>query len=419
MLVKSSLDKIIADELSANPRTALIGKMIENEATRQKDNIELIASENFCSEAARLAMASCLTNKYAEGYPTRRYSGREGRYYGGCQEVNVLEEYCCDLWRAVYKTDYHVNVQPHSGTQANMAAYAAVIKPGDRILSMSLSNGGHLSHGSPANFSGKLYEIVEYGVTEDGFLDYTDLEEKLYGCTPQLIVVGASAHSRIINFKRIYGIIQSYRKVTGHDVYYMVDMAHIAGLVAGEVHPTPFGYADIITTTSHKTLRGPRGGLIFCRPELAKAVDGAVFPFSQGGPLEHVIAAKAICAAEALEPSFKVYAQQVVNNTKAMADRFTELGYDVVTGGTDNHLFMLDFSRTHPELTGAQLQNELDKHRITLNKNCTPGDKRGPNETSGVRIGCAAMTTKGWKEKDAIACADLIDFYVKEICKKP
>lgn len=417
MLVKSSLDKIIADELSANPKTALIGKMIENEAVRQKDNIELIASENFCSEAVRLAMASCLTNKYAEGYPTRRHSGREGRYYGGCQEVNALEEYCCDLWRAVYKTNYHVNVQPHSGTQANMAAYAAVIKPGDTILSMSLANGGHLSHGSPANFSGKLYEIVEYGVTEDGFLDYTDLEEKLYDCTPQLIVVGASAYSRVINFKRIYDIIQSYRKVTGHDIYYMVDMAHIAGLVAGEVHPTPFGYADIITTTSHKSLRGPRGALIFCRPELAKVVDGAVFPGNQGGPLEHVIAAKAICAAEALEPSFKDYTQQVVNNTKAMANRFIELGYDVVTGGTDNHLFLLDFSKTHPELTGARLQEELDKHRITLNKNCVPGDKRGPNETSGVRIGCAAMTTKGWKEKDTIACADLIDFYVKEICK--
>lgn len=415
--MEQSLDELIASELCASPQIKKIGQLIRNESERQQNNIELIASENFCSEAIRLAMASCLTNKYAEGYPTKRYSGRQGRYYGGCQEIDVLEEYCCDLWRQVFNTDYHVNVQPHSGTSANMAAYMSVLKPGDTILSLSLRNYSHLSHGSPANFSGKLYNIEEYGITEDGYIDYEDLEDCLYKYNPQILVVGASAYSRIIDFERIYYIVESYRKITKKEIIYMVDMAHIAGLIAGGAHPSPFGYADIITTTSQKTMRGPRGGVIFCRVNLAKAIDGAVFPGTAGGPLEHVIAAKAICAAEALDPSFKEYIVQVIKNTKAMAQCFTDMGYEVVTGGTDNHLFLLDFSKTHPNLTGARLQDELDKHFITLNKNCVPGDSRKPTETSGVRIGCAAMTTKGWVEQDAINCAHLIDSCIKEICK--
>ena len=252
---------------------------IELEKQRQDKNIELIASENFVSDNVRRAVGSCLTNKYAEGYPeVERYSGKSGRYYGGCQVVDALEEYCCDKWRAVFKTEYHVNVQPHSGTNANFAAYAAVLKPGDTILAMSLSNGGHLSHGSSVNQSGKLYNSIFYSVDADGFINYEDIAAKLWQYKPALVLAGASAYSRIIDFKRIYDIIEYYRQETRNQVYYMVDMAHIAGLVAAEIHPSPFGYADIITTTTHKTLRGPRGGLIFCKPELAKKIDSAVFP---------------------------------------------------------------------------------------------------------------------------------------------
>ena len=399
----------------------VIKKLIEKEALRQSENIELIASENFVSPMVLEAMGSCLTNKYAEGYPAERSSGNKGRYYGGCEVVNEIEEYCCNLWRKVFNTDYHVNVQPHSGSQANACAYAAVLNPGDTILAMNLNNGGHLSHGSPVNFSGKLYDVKFYDVDENGFIDYEDLENKIRYYRPKLVLAGASAYSRIIDFERIYKIIQSVKLDNfiafdrDYCPYFMVDMAHIAGLVAAGEHPSPFGFADIITTTTHKTLRGPRGGLIFCKPELAKKVDSAVFPGNQGGPLMHVIAAKAVCAEEAMTDEYKEYIRNVVKNCKAMAEEFINLGYDVVAGGTDNHLFLLDFSRTHPHLTGKMVQDELDKYKITANKNCVPNEKRSPTQTSGLRIGTAAMTTKGWDESDFIDCVYWIDGIIKSM----
>ena len=399
----------------------VIKKLIEKEALRQSENIELIASENFVSPMVLEAMGSCLTNKYAEGYPAERSSGNKGRYYGGCEVVNEIEEYCCNLWRKVFNTNYHVNVQPHSGSQANACAYAAVLNPGDTILAMNLNNGGHLSHGSPVNFSGKLYDVKFYDVDENGFIDYEDLENKIRYYRPKLVLAGASAYSRIIDFERIYKIIQSIKLDNfiafdrDYCPYFMVDMAHIAGLVAAGEHPSPFGFADIITTTTHKTLRGPRGGLIFCKPELAKKIDSAVFPGNQGGPLMHVIAAKAVCAEEAMTDEYKEYIRNVVKNCKAMAEEFINLGYDVVTGGTDNHLFLLDFSRTHPNLTGKMVQDELDKYKITANKNCVPNEKRSPAQTSGLRIGTAAMTTKGWDESDFIDCVYWIDGIIKSM----
>ena len=399
----------------------VIKKLIEKEALRQSENVELIASENFVSPMVLEAMGSCLTNKYAEGYPAERSSGNKGRYYGGCEVVNEIEEYCCGLWRKVFNTDYHVNVQPHSGSQANACAYAAVLNPGDTILAMNLNNGGHLSHGSPVNFSGKLYDVKFYDVDENGFIDYEDLENKIRYYRPKLVLAGASAYSRIIDFERIYKIIQSVKLDNfiafdrDYCPYFMVDMAHIAGLVAAGEHPSPFGFADIITTTTHKTLRGPRGGLIFCKPELAKKIDSAVFPGNQGGPLMHVIAAKAVCAEEAMTDEYKEYIRNVVKNCKAMAEEFINLGYDVVTGGTDNHLFLLDFSRTHPHLTGKMVQDELDKYKITANKNCVPNEKRSPTQTSGLRIGTAAQTTKGWDESDFIDCVYWIDGIIKSM----
>ena len=402
----------------------VIKKLIEKEARRQSENVELIASENFVSPMVLEAMGSCLTNKYAEGYPAERSSGNKGRYYGGCEVVNEIEEYCCNLWRKVFNTDYHVNVQPHSGSQANACAYAAVLRPGDTILAMNLNNGGHLSHGSSVNFSGKLYDVKFYDVDENGFIDYEDLENKIRYYKPKLVLAGASAYSRIIDFERIYKIIQSIKldNFIAFDIdycpYFMVDMAHIAGLVAAGEHPSPFGLADIITTTTHKTLRGPRGGLIFCKPELAKKIDSAVFPGNQGGPLMHVIAAKAVCAEEAMTDEYKEYIRNVVKNCKAMAEEFINLGYDVVTGGTDNHLFLLDFSRTHPHLTGKMVQDELDKYKITANKNCVPNEKRSPAQTSGLRIGTAAQTTKGWDESDFIDCVYWIDGIIKSMKKE-
>ena len=402
----------------------VIKKLIEKEALRQSENIELIASENFVSPMVLEAMGSCLTNKYAEGYPAERSSGNKGRYYGGCEVVNEIEEYCCNLWRKVFNTNYHVNVQPHSGSQANACAYAAVLNPGDTILAMNLNNGGHLSHGSSVNFSGKLYDVKFYDVDENGFIDYEDLENKIRYYRPKLVLAGASAYSRIIDFERIYKIIQSIKLDNfiafdrDYCPYFMVDMAHIAGLVAAGEHPSPFGFADIITTTTHKTLRGPRGGLIFCKPELAKKIDSAVFPGNQGGPLMHVIAAKAVCAEEAMTDEYKEYIRNVVKNCKAMAEEFINLGYDVVTGGTDNHLFLLDFSRTHPNLTGKMVQDELDKYKITANKNCVPNEKRSPAQTSGLRIGTAAQTTRGWDESDFIDCVYWIDGIIKSMEKE-
>lgn len=388
--------------------------LILEEENRQKMTWEFIPSENRPSANVRMALASAFGDKYAEGYPAERETGNKGRYYGGCQVVDELENYCCEMWQKVFHTKYHVNVQPLSGSQANMAAYMSVLQPGDTVLSMSLDNGGHLSHGLPANFSGKNYNFVHYNVTEDGYIDYEDLAKKAGQYHPKLIVAGASAYSRKIDFARIRNIIDEVT-FCGHDLamYFMVDMAHIAGLIAAGEHPSPFGFADIITTTTQKTLRGPRGGLIFCIPELAKKVDSAVFPGVQGGPHMHVIAAKAICAEEACEPEYKEYIKQVIKNCKAMAERFTELGYKVVTGGTDNHLILVDL--TDKGVTGKEVQEALDKVYISLNKNCVPGDKRKPTETSGIRLGSAYMTTLGKKEDDFREIIDEIDEVIKEL----
>ena len=382
-------------------------EIIAAEQARQNSTVELIASENFVSENVMKAVGSCLTNKYSEGYPAQRPSGNRGRYYGGCQYVDELEEYCSHQWQAVFQTDYHVNVQPHSGSSANLAAYMSVLKPGDTILAMSLNNGGHLTHGSPVNFSGKLFHMEFYGVNENGFIDYEDVRRKARECRPQLILAGASAYSRIIDFQ---AFADAAREV---GAYFMVDMAHIAGLVAAGDHPSPFGLADIITTTTHKTLRGTRGGLIFCKPELAKRVDSAVFPGCQGGALQHVIAGKAVTAEEASTEEFREYIHAVVRNCRAMCDEFISMGYKVVTGGTDNHLFLLDLTDTG--LTGKAVQDELDRHGITLNKNCVPNETRSPQQTSGVRIGTAAMTTKGYTEQDFIAVARQIDRIIRDM----
>ena len=382
-------------------------EIIAAEQARQNSTVELIASENFVSENVMKAVGSCLTNKYSEGYPAQRPSGNRGRYYGGCQYVDELEEYCCHQWQAVFQTDYHVNVQPHSGSSANLAAYMSVLKPGDTILAMSLNNGGHLTHGSPVNFSGKLFHMEFYGVDENGFIDYEDVLRKARDCRPQLILAGASAYSRIIDFP---AFADAAREA---GAYFMVDMAHIAGLVAAGDHPSPFGLADIITTTTHKTLRGTRGGLIFCKPELAKRVDSAVFPGCQGGALQHVIAGKAVTAEEASTEEFREYIHAVVRNCRAMCDEFISMGYKVVTGGTDNHLFLLNLTDTG--LTGKAVQDELDRHGITLNKNCVPNETRSPQQTSGVRIGTAAMTTKGYTEQDFIAVARQIDRIIRDM----
>ncbi len=382
-------------------------EIIAAEQARQNSTVELIASENFVSENVMKAVGSCLTNKYSEGYPAQRPSGNRGRYYGGCQYVDELEEYCSHQWQAVFQTDYHVNVQPHSGSSANLAAYMSVLKPGDTILAMSLNNGGHLTHGSPMNFSGKLFHMEFYGVDENGFIDYEDVRRKARECRPQLILAGASAYSRIIDFQ---AFADAAREA---GAYFMVDMAHIAGLVAAGDHPSPFGLADIITTTTHKTLRGTRGGLIFCKPELAKRLDSAVFPGCQGGALQHVIAGKAVTAEEASTEEFREYIHAVVRSCRAMCDEFISMGYKVVTGGTDNHLFLLDLTDTG--LTGKAVQDELDRHGITLNKNCVPNETRSPQQTSGVRIGTAAMTTKGYTEQDFIAVARQIDRIIRDM----
>ena len=395
-------------------------EMIAKEEKRQQHNVELIASENFVSADVLKAAGSVLTNKYAEGYPERTsieafckefpdyvHTGATGRYYGGCENIDYVELYARYMFQKAFHTDYHVNVQPHSGSSANLAAYMSVLNIGDTILSMSLDNGGHLTHGSAVNFSGKNYKMVFYGVDDRGFIDYEDMHAKALQYRPALILAGASAYSRIIDFERF----ASVAKEVG--AYFMVDMAHIAGLVVAGDHPSPFGLADIVTTTTHKTLRGTRGGLIFCRPELARKVDSAVFPGTQGGGLQHVVAAKAVTACEACTEAYVNYIHQVVANTAAMCDEFIRMGYDIVTGGTDNHLFLIDLSATHPHLSGRMVQDELDRHGITLNKNCIPNEKRSPREGSGVRIGLAAMTTKGWLEEDCRRCAHTIDEIIR------
>lgn len=377
-------------------------ELIAKEQERQNKNIELIASENFVSEDVLKAVGSCLTNKYAEGYPGKRY-------YGGCEYIDEIESYCQEMWQKVFNTDYHVNVQPHSGSNANLAAYQAVVKPGDTILSMELNNGAHLTHGSPVNASGKLYNFCFYGVNDQGFIDYNDVRQKAIECKPKLIVAGASAYSRVIDFEKFAEAADEV------GAYFMVDMAHIAGLVATGYHVSPFGLADIVTTTTHKTLRGARGGLIFCKPELAKKVDSAIFPGTQGGPLEHVIAGKAVAAEEALKPDYKDYIRRVVENADAMAKQFVAMGYNVITGGTDNHMFLLDL--TDKGVSGRQVQDALDKVGITLNKNCVPNETRSPMEASGVRIGTPAMTTKGFTKERFVETAKKIDEVIKSLTK--
>ena len=390
-------------------------ELMIKEKERQENGIELIASENYISDDIRNALMSVFTDKYAEGYPGKRY-------YGGCQVVDELETYCQKMWQEVFDTNYHVNVQPHSGTQANMAAFAAVLKPGDKILSLDLNSGGHLSHGSPVSFSGKTYYIYHYSLDEKGYIDYENLEKMIRFHRPQLILAGASTYSREIDFQKIRDIIDTYATFdldiyipNRYCPYFMVDMSHIAGLVAAGDHQTPFGLADIITTTTHKTLRGPRGGLIFCKQDLAKKIDSAVFPNIQGGPHMNVIAAKAMCAEEALTMDFRNYIHKVRFNAREMAEEFIRLGYKVVTGGTDNHMFLIDLSKTHPNVTGKMAQDKLDEYLITVNKNMVPGDQRKPSETSGIRIGTAAMTTRNWTCRQFIACARSINIILNNL----
>lgn len=382
-------------------------EFIAMEEQRQRETVELIASENFVSDDVLRAVGSCLTNKYSEGYPAQRELGNKGRYYGGCHVVDQLEEYCVQKWKEVFSTDYHVNVQPHSGASANQAAYTAVLKPGDTILAMNLNNGGHLTHGSAVNFSGRIYNACFYDVDDSGCIDYDAMERLAHELKPQLILAGASAYSRVIDFERFAKVAKDV------GAYFMVDMAHIAGLIAAGEHPSPFGLADLISTTTHKTLRGPRGGMVFCKPELAKKLDSAVFPGLQGGPLQHVIAGKAVAAEEACTKAYHDYIHNVVVNCKAMCEEFLAMGYKVVTGGTDNHLFLLDLTDTG--LTGKAVQEELDRNGITLNKNCVPNEKRSPMQASGVRIGTAAMTTHGFTAEDFRAVAHRIDAVIKKM----
>lgn len=363
------------------------------ELRRQASTVELIASENFVSPRVLKYLGSEFTSKYTEGYPGKRY-------YGGCEFYDELETYCQELWKDVFSTTYHVNVQPHSGTSANLAAISAVVNPGETILSMSLDCGGHLSHGARVSQVGKLYNIVNYGVDDDGWIDYDEVTKLANQCQPKLIICGASAYSRKIDYIRFAEIARSV------NAYLLADIAHVAGLIAANKLPSPFGYADIITSTTQKTLRGPRGGLIFCIPELAKKIDSAVFPGTQGGSLMNVIAAKAACAEEALEPEFVNYIDEVMYNAKAMAERFMFHGYNVITGGTDNHMFLVDLRGTG--LTGIDVQNELERNGITLNKNAIPNDPLPPSKTSGIRIGTPAMTTRGWKSYNFCECADNI-----------
>lgn len=393
------------------------GAAIEDEFNRQQQCIELIASENFASKAVMAAMGTVLTNKYAEGYPGKRY-------YGGCQYVDVVEELArqraCKLFGAE-----HANVQPHSGAQANLAVYFALLQPGDTVLGMSLAHGGHLTHGSPVNISGKYFNFVPYGVdAKTGRIDYDALEKLAKEHKPKLIVAGASAYPRVIDFEKIGAIAKSVGAL------FMVDMAHIAGLVAARLHPSPVPYADVVTTTTHKTLRGPRGGMILCREALAKDIDKAIFPGIQGGPLEHIIAAKAVCLKEALSDDFKKYQQNVINNAKAFEKGLLEEGFDLVSGGTDNHLLLLDLRSMN--LTGKEMEHRLDEVNITANKNAIPDDPQKPFVTSGIRVGTPAVTTRGLEAEDMLEVAKLmkrcaVDFEndreeiraaVAEICRK-
>lgn len=376
-----------------------IAEAINSEMERQNSHIELIASENWVSKAVMAAMGSPLTNKYAEGYPGKRY-------YGGCQCVDVVENLARERAKKLFGCDY-ANVQPHSGAQANLAAYFAMVDPGDKVLGMNLDHGGHLTHGSPVNFSGKYFDIVSYGVNADGVIDYDDVREIALKERPKLIIAGASAYARTIDFKR-------FREIADEaGAYLMVDMAHIAGLVAAGLHPSPIPYADVVTTTTHKTLRGPRGGMILCNREAADKFnfDKAIFPGTQGGPLEHVIAGKAVCFKEALEPEFKAYQQQIIDNAQALCKGLMDRGVRIVSGGTDNHLMLVDLSQE--EVTGKDLERRLDEAHITCNKNTIPNDPRSPFVTSGVRLGTPAVTTRGMKEGDMDTIAEAIVLVIK------
>lgn len=371
-----------------------IAELIDEEKKRQQNGIELIASENFTSEAVMEAMGSYLTNKYAEGYPGKRY-------YGGCYVVDKVEQLAIERAKKLFGAE-HANVQPHSGAQANMCVYFAVLQPGDTVLGMNLSHGGHLTHGSSVNFSGKTYHFVPYGVNpETETIDYEEVRKTALEVKPKLIVAGASAYSRIIDFKKFREIADEVGS------YLMVDMAHIAGLVAAGLHPSPVPYCDFVTTTTHKTLRGPRGGMILCKEKYAKAIDKAVFPGIQGGPLEHVIAGKAVCLKEALSSDFKVYMTQVVKNAAALADALKSYGFKLVSGGTDNHLILLDLN--NKDITGKEAESLLDSVGITVNKNTVPNETRSPFVTSGVRIGTPAVTTRGFKEDDMKEVASIIN----------
>jgi glycine hydroxymethyltransferase len=373
-----------------------IHRLIQAEKQRQQDHVELIASENFTYPAVLEAQGSVLTNKYAEGYPGKRW-------YGGCEHVDAIEQIAIDRAKALFGAA-HANVQPHSGAQANFAVYAAVLKPGDKILGMNLAHGGHLTHGNPANFSGKLYQFFQYGVREDtGRIDYDELADVARREQPRMITVGASAYPRIIDFARMGEIARDV------GAYLFADIAHIAGLVAAGEHPSPVPHADFVTTTTHKTLRGPRGGLILSKAEHAKAVDSAVFPGSQGGPLEHVIAGKAVCFGECLKPDFKTYAAQIIRNAAALADGLLRRGHKLLSGGTDNHLLLVDLRGKFPELTGKVAQEILDRANITANKNAVPFDTRSPFQASGIRLGSPAVTSRGFDEADMEAVAAAID----------
>ena len=377
-----------------------VGEAIKKEWLRQKNNLELIASENIVSEAVMAAMGSVLTNKYAEGYPGKRY-------YGGCEAVDIVENIAIERVTKLFGCEY-ANVQPHSGAQANMAVFLSMLKVGDTVLGMNLEHGGHLTHGSPVNFSGQNYNIVSYGVDANGYLDYEDLEAKALKHKPKLIIAGASAYARTIDFKR-------FREVADKvGAYLLVDMAHIAGLVATGLHPSPFGYAHVVTSTTHKTLRGPRGGIILSSNEIAEKFNfnKAIFPGTQGGPLEHVIAAKAVCFGEALKSDFKDYQKQVLANAKELAASLAEEGVKVLTGGTDNHLMLLDLRGSG--VTGKELQIKCDEVNITLNKNTVPNDPESAFITSGVRIGTPAVTSRGLKEKDMKKVAKLLALCIKD-----
>lgn len=378
-----------------------VASAVQQELDRQRNNIELIASENFVSEAVMAAMSTPLTNKYAEGYPGKRY-------YGGCEKVDIVENLARERAKELFGAE-HANVQPHSGSQANIAVYFAVLQPGDTILGMNLNHGGHLTHGSPVNISGKYFNVVPYGVDENGFIDYDELKKIALESKPKMIVAGASAYARTIDFEKLSEIANEV------DAYLMVDIAHIAGLVATGLHPSPVPYADFVTTTTHKTLRGPRGGLILCKEKYAKAIDKAIFPGIQGGPLMHIIAAKAVCFKEALSDDFKEYAAQIIRNSKALCKALIDRGITIVSGGTDNHLMLIDLRNLN--ITGKEAEHLLDKVGVTCNKNTIPFDPQSPFITSGIRIGTPAVTTRGMKESDMDEIAEIICMTLKDFEK--